>query len=199
MLTLPKLLLVFAVFSFAGSARALSFDLAPGCSSCQGLTGSLAVVDEGASFAVTLTLNSDGYTGDRTGFNQVGFGAIQGWTSASLLSAPASTTTAWSAPVEAVTASNGLCSVGTSSDKVCSHGFADITGGGDHVWKFRVTGGTLKVGEGAEWHIGGQLANAAGAARGQILSESGNPIPEPSAALVFGLCAALVARTTRRA
>lgn len=199
MLKLPMLLLALtSVLGLAGPARALTIDLAPGCGSCQGVTGSLSIVDEGGSFSVTLTLNSDGYTGDRTGFNQVGFGGISGWTSVSLVSSPLSTTTAWSAPVEANTSSNSLCTTGTSSDKICTHGFAVIAGGGDHVWKFTVVGGTLKTGEDA-WHIGAQFANAAGTARGQIISESGTPIPEPSAALVFGLCAALVARATRRA
>ena len=200
MRTLYTLLLGLSLLLSAASAQALGFDLAAGCSSCQGITGGLDIVDGGGSFSVTLTLNSDGYTGDRSGFNQVGFGAIQSWTSVTLDSAPASTTTAWSSPVEAVTAANSLCEVGTSSDKVCTFGFADITGGGDHVWKFTVTGGTLKVGPDAEWHIGAQFANGPGTARGQIISEEGTPgppIPEPTAAMVFGICALVVARRTR--
>lgn len=197
---LSPLLLGLALVGLAGSARALSFDLAPGCGSCDGITGSLDITDNGGSFSVTLTLNSDGYSGGLGGFNQVGFGAIQGWSSVSLVSSPVSTTTAWSNPVEAVTAANDLCTKGTSSDKVCTHGFADITGGGDHVWEFTVTGGTLKLGPDAEWHIGAQFANAAGPAAGKIISEEGSPgpaIPEPSAALVFGVGALLVARMRR--
>jgi len=196
-----SLLLAIAALALAGPAQALSFDLAAGCATCQGLTGSLDITDQGGSFSVTLTLNSDGYGGSRIGLNQIGFGAIQDWTKVVLDSSPTSTTTAWSAPVEAATSANGLCSTGTSSDKVCSYGFAEITGGGDHIWHFTVTGGTLKLEPDATWHIGGQFANAAGATSGQIISEKGvpgSPVPEPTAAMVFGVCALLVARSTRR-
>jgi len=195
---LPSLLLGLALLASAGSARALSFELAPGCSSCEGVTGSLDITDNGGSFSVTLTLDSSGYTGDRNGFNQVGFGAIKDWSSVSLDFSPVATTSAWSAPVEANTSSNGLCTTGTSSDKVCTAGFSDFGGSDVHVWKFTVTGGTLKS---DEWHIGAQFANAAGPARGKIISEEGapgSPIPEPSAAMIFGLCAMVVARSARR-
>jgi hypothetical protein len=52
------------------------------------------------------------------------------------------------------------------------------------------------------WHIGAQFANQAGGARGQILSEEGSPstspIPEPTAALIFGACVFAVSRSGRR-
>lgn len=195
---LPMLLLSIGLLFSAGSASALSFELAPGCSNCEGVTGSLDITDNGGSFSVTLTLDSSGYTGSRLGFNQVGFGAIQNWTSVTLDSPPLTTTTAWSAPVEAVTAANSLCTHGTSSDKVCTYGFASFANGDEHVWKFTVVGGTLKT---DEWHIGAQFANGAGTAVGKIISEDGAPgaaIPEPSAALVFGAGAIAAARSTRR-
>jgi hypothetical protein len=200
---LPTLLLGIFLLAPAGPAAALSFVLAPGCSSCEGVTGSLDITDNGGSFSVALTLDSSGYTGDRAGFNQVGFGAIQGWTSATLDFSPLTTTTAWSAPVEAVTAAQSLCTNGTSSDKLCTYGFADFSKGDLHVWRFTVTGGTLNVGPDAEWHIGAQFANSASRTAGKIISEYGSPnggpaIPEPSAALVFGLCAIVVARRARQ-
>jgi hypothetical protein len=187
--------LVFA--SVAVGADALTIELPTDCESCQGLTGSLEILDLGGSFSVTLTLNSDSYTGARDGINQVGFGGITGWSDVSLLSSPVSSTTAWSAPVEAVTSSNSLCTVGTSSDKVCTSGFVAITGGGDFVWEFAVEGGTLDAGA---WHIGAQFSDLAGPARGQILSEGGSsaPIPEPVAALIFGVCLLAVSRSGRR-
>ena len=73
-------------------------------SGCQGTTLELDVVDLGGSFDITLTINADAYTGSRLGFNQVGFLAIQNWTSVSLVSSP---TTGWSAPTAAVISSNG--------------------------------------------------------------------------------------------
>lgn len=126
---LRSLLVGMALLAFATGAEALTADLPDDCSSCAGLTGSLEIVDLGGSFSVTLTLNSDGYTGSRVGINQVGFGGIENWTSVSLISSPVSSTTAWANPVEAVTASNSLCTNGTSSDKICTHGFVNIMGG----------------------------------------------------------------------
>jgi hypothetical protein len=194
---LPSLLLAVSLFA-AGPAAAISFQLLPGCGSCNGVTGSLDIVDNGGTFSVTLTLDSSGYLGSKDGFNQVGFGAIAGWSSVSLDSSPGTTTTAWSAPVEANTSAAGICTTGTSSDKVCTGGFADFGQGDVHVWKFTVTGGTLKQ---DEWHIGAQFADGPGRSAGSIISEEGTPgpsIPEPSAAVVFGLCAMVVARTSRR-
>jgi hypothetical protein len=198
MLKQPLSLLLSAILAlaFASSAQGVSFFLSlDDCDAdgCQGTTLFMQVDDLGGSFDITLKINADDYTGDRLGINQVGFGAIQGWTSVSLVSAP---TAGWADPVAAVTSSNSLCEVGGSSDKICTHGFVDITGGGDYSWAFNVVGGTLKQ---DEWHIGGQFANSAGPARGQIISSSGIPvIPEPSAALVFGIGALIVAAGARR-
>jgi hypothetical protein len=197
MRTLRSLLVGLALLSFAGGAQALIVDLPDSCSTCQGLTGSLEIVDGGGSFSVKLTLNSDGYTGDRLGLNQVGFGGLGGWSSVSLVSSP---TAGWANPVGSPISSNGPCAnVGAGGGKVCTHGFVNITGGGDFVWEFAVVGGTLKE---TPWHIGAQFANQAGGARGQILSEEGSPstspIPEPTAALIFGACVFAVSRSGRR-
>ena len=158
---------------------------------CQGTTLSLSVVANIGSFDVTLTINSDNYSGTRLGLNQVGFGAIQNWTSVTLDSSP---TTGWSKPTAADVSSAGLCAVGGASDKICTSGFVNITGGGNYTWEFTVTGGTLKPL--SDWHIGGQFADSAAATRGQIIS-AGPAIPEPSAALVFGVGTLLVARRVR--
>ena len=185
---------VVMALALAGSARASSIFL-DNCDSqgCQGTTLSLAVNDNGdGTFDVALTINADNYSGARLGLNQVGFGAIQNWTSVALDSAPNGS---WlNPPVAADVSSNGLCKTGAASDKICTSGFVDITAGGDYKWEFTVTGGTVKPVD--DWHIGGQFADSAGAARGQIISASA-PIPEPSAAFVFGLGTLLVARRAR--
>ena len=197
MRTLRSLLAGLALLSFAGGAQALTVGLPDPCESCKGLTGSLEIVDLGGSFSVKLTLNSDGYTGGatRTGLNQVGFGGIGGWSSVSLVSAP---TAGWAAPVGAPTSSNSLCTNGVGGGKVCTHGFVAITGGGDFVWEFNVVGGTLKD---TPWHIGAQFAKEAGPTQGWILSEEGSPsspIPEPTAALLFGVGVLAAARSGNR-
>lgn len=178
------LVVVIAAFlvSVAGSARATSL-LLDSCDSmgCQGLTLFLDVTDLGGSFDIELTFNADAYSGSRDGLNQVGFKAIQNWTSVSLDSAP---NAGWlNPPLEANTSSNNLCTNGTTSDKVCTHGFVDITGGGDFTWNFTVVGGTLLPT--SDWHIGGQFADAAGPTNGQIISATSAPIPEPDARLAF--------------
>src|SRR5215469_2478911 len=72
---------------------------------CQGTTLSLSVVANIGSFDVTLTINSDNYSGTRLGLNQVGFGAIQNWTSVTLDSSPNGS---WlNPPVAADVSSNG--------------------------------------------------------------------------------------------
>lgn len=202
MRTFRTLFSSLSLLFLAASAQALTYHLPTGCGSCEGVTGSLAIIDDGGSFSVTLTLNTDSYTGTRTGFNQVGFGAIKNWTSVTLVSDPTSSSTPWASPVEANTSSNALCTNGTSSDKVCTHGFVDVQGGGNYVWKFQVIGGTLKTGPDDSWHIGAQFADRAGTARGKIISEAGSatspPVPEPSAALIFSACVILISRNTRR-
>jgi hypothetical protein len=190
--------LALGALLIASSARATSLTL-NNCDAqgCQGTTLFLGVTDNGnGTFDVTLTVNADGYTGTRLGLNQVGFGAIKNWTSVSLLSDPVSSSTAFSDPVAANTSSKALCSTGASSDKVCTSGFVDITSGGDYTWEFRVSGGAMMAV--SDWHIGGQFANSALAVKGQIISASGaGMVPEPSAALLFGLGALLVARRCR--
>ncbi len=160
---------------------------------CQGSTLRLDVQDLGGTFSVSLTIDTTGYTGTRSGLNQVGFKAVQGWSGATLDSAPSA---GWADPVEAVTSSNNLCENGTSSDKVCTYGFVDVTGGGAFTWEFTLTGGSLLPV--SDWHIGGQYADAAGPARGQIISASAAAVPEPSAALAFALGGLVVAAALRR-
>jgi hypothetical protein len=106
----------------------------------------------------------------------------------------------WSSVIEAPINSNSQCSNGNgNSDKACSYALnslLDVTGGGDQTWTFEVVGGTLLAT--TEWHLGAQYADALGTARGKIISAGGPAIPEPSAALLFGASALLVARSTRR-
>ena len=66
-----------ALVGFAGSAQALQFAelTLNDCDAmgCEGSTLYLSVQEEaGGSWLVTYTINTDGYTGDRLGFNQIG-------------------------------------------------------------------------------------------------------------------------------
>ncbi len=195
-----------ALAGFAGSAQALQFAelTLDNCDSmgCAGSTLYLSVQEEpGGSWLVTYTINTDGYTGDKLGFNQIGFKAISGWTSGTVLSSPVGSMTDWNPIFDDPIASNSLCDTSNGdTDKVCIHGFVDITAGGDYTWTFRIDDGTL-ITDTSQWHLGAQYANGHYRARGHIISAEGPggpTVPEPAAAMLFGLGALLVTRSARR-
>lgn len=168
---------------------------------CAGSKLFLSVEDEGGgSWLVTYRINTDDYVGDRTGFNQIGFKAVSGWTDAALISADPGLA-GWSDPAEAPINSNSSCSNSKgNSSKVCVHGYVDTSGGGDYTWQFRLTDGELL--DTSEWHLGAQYANGEGTARGKIISTNavpgaGAPVPEPSGAILFGV-GLFVLRSARR-
>jgi hypothetical protein len=142
-----------------------------------------------------------GYTGSKAGFNQIGFKAIDGWTSGSVLSSPVGLP---AGPLPAIVyddpiASNSLCDTSNGdTDKVCIHGYVNITSGGDYTWTFRIDDGTL-ITDTSEWHLGAQYADGRFRSAGHIISAEGGtpPVPEPTAALLFGLGALLVTRSVR--
>ena len=84
---------MLALVGFAGSAQALQFAklTLDDCDSmgCDGSTLYPSVQEEaGGSFFVTYTINTDGYTGRKAGFNQIGFKVIQGWDVGEITSFP---------------------------------------------------------------------------------------------------------------
>jgi len=199
---------MLALVGFAGSAQALQFaeHSLDDCDSmgCEGSTLYLSAQEEaGGSWLVTYTINTDGYTGSKAGFNQIGFKVIDDWTSGSVLSSPGGLP---AGPLPAIVyddpiASNSLCDKSNGdTDKVCIFGFVNTTGGGDYTWTFRIDDGTL-IEDTSEWHFGAQYADGQFRSAGNILSAEGGttpPVPEPTAALLFGLGALLVTRSVRR-
>lgn len=203
------LLACVAILGLAGAANADTLSIpATGCGSCGGLDLMLDVTDNGGSFDVVLTYSAPAsFAGDAsqsflTALGQAGFKAISGWTSVSLdmVTFDGNPVLGWSAPVEANTSANSLCTTGTSSDKVCTYGFVDLAGGGDAVFEFTVTGGTMLSTD--SWHIGGQFVGQSSLTGqpGHIISESApSPyVPEPNAALVFGVGLFVVSFARRR-
>jgi hypothetical protein len=197
-----------AILGFASSAQSLEMTFAD-CddpdSNCQGATLFLSVEEEvGGSFFVTYTIDTTNYTGDRLGFNQVGFKAITGWTSGTVLSSPVGSLTNWNPvyddPINAGPPDSEVCQTSSGdTDKVCIQGFVDATTvKGEYTWTFRIDDGTL-IENTDEWHLGAQFANGGGRTPGKIISAEGGgaPVPEPTAALLFGLGAVLVTRRAR--
>ncbi|MBW2694229.1 MAG: hypothetical protein JRE57_16635 [Deltaproteobacteria bacterium] len=196
-------MVVSLVAGFAGASQAALLQYAEltlnDCDAmgCEGSTLFLSVQEEaGGSFLVTYTINTDNYTGDRLGFNQIGFKAIKDWTSGTVLSSPTDPTQTWNPIFESPIASNSLCEkTSGNTDKICIHGFVDVTSGGDYTWTFRIDDGTLM--DTSEWHLGAQYADGHYRTAGKIISANAPPIPEPTAALLFGMGALLVVRSAR--
>lgn len=202
--------LAFLLAGFAGSASALQYaeltlndcDLM----GCEGSTLFLSVQEDNGGWIVTYTINTDNYTGSLDGFNQIGFKAIADWTSGSLVSVPTGSYAInepgygpdpWEPVFEAPINSGSLCeNINGNTSKVCIAGFVDISGGGDYTWVFRLEGGTLLDVE--DWHLGAQYAGGPWRSNGHIISAEAAPIPEPTAAVLFGLGAILVTRRLRR-
>jgi len=183
------------------SAISLSID-GTTCGSCDGSDLFLNIVANSTGFDVTLTINADNYNGGKDGMVQVGFGGINGWTSVALTDSPSSSSIGWATPIGANVSSSGLCANGSSTGKICTSGFVDISSGGDYTWEFAVTGGTVATTV-SGLHIGGQYADFADLStrngpRGNLISESGPSIPEPTAALLFCTGMLVTSRANRR-
>ena len=202
---------------FAGSAQAaiLAKLSLTDCDAmgCEGSTLYLQVEDAASydssytsGFVITYTIDTTNYTGadTRIGFNQVGFKVIQGWDSTSIyndvLSAPGDITgDSWDPvyddPINTGSPTAEVCqtSAGDNTSKVCLNGFVDITAGGTYTWVIYLEEGTLM--DVSEWHLGAQYANSRYRSVGRIISAQ---VPEPTAAVLFGLGAILVTRSARR-
>jgi hypothetical protein len=163
---------------------------------CAGSTVGLTVVDGGAgTWDVTLTLDSTGYFGAEDGVVQAGFKAISGASAVTLDSYSDGT---WSTAKFAGISSNSLCAGPGEPDFGCTSGYANIETDKVYTWNFTVTGGTLL--DTSDWAIKFQYCDQSETScKGHILSahEPGNPVPEPSAALVFAV-GLLVARPLLR-
>lgn len=182
--------LLFAAFAGRAGAVSLSFD---DCDAfgCQGASISLDVMENAdGSFDVDLGIDTTDYTGDRTLLTSASFKAIKGVEEGdlSLVSTPGGD---WSEALEA-NINNADCS-GSGNDFACTEGSVEIGASTEPgTWRFHVAQGTLLPT--SDWHIGFKY----GEGNGQIISASA-PIPEPSAALAFGLGALLVGGVLRRA
>lgn len=201
-----------ALIGFAGSAQALQFAelTLDDCDmmGCEGATLYLSLQEQtNGDWIATYTINTDGSTTSLAGFNQVGFKAITGWTSAEVISSPVGSMTnpvpydalvPWNPVTESPIASNSLCEkTNGQTDKICAAGFVNITSGGDYTWVILIEGGTL-ITDTSEWHLGAQYADGRYRSTGHIISAHATPIPEPTAALLFGLGALLVTRSVKR-
>jgi hypothetical protein len=198
-----------ALVGFAGSAHALATTLND-CDAmgCEGSTLFLSVeAAAGGGFDVIYTIDTTNYYGDRLGFNQVGFKAISGWTTGTVTGSPVGSLTDWNPvyddPISVGPPDSDVCqtSGGDNTGWVCIQGFVNaVDTPGEYTWTFHIDDGTLMT-DTSEWSLGGQYANGGGRTPGKILSAEGGDtplVPEPTAALLFGLGAILVTRRAQR-
>jgi hypothetical protein len=204
------LLAAFLLLGIGTAARATTLSL-PDCASCEGSDVSLDITtsDGGATYDVVLTLDSTNYTGPGDSIVQAGFKAFDGLTADDILSMSVSSGT-WTDPELAGINSSGYCDGSGDAGFVCTTGEANIVDSpGEYVFTFKIDGTNLTLLE--EWSIKFQYCDSAtydggeGNCNGHVISEPGtpggdkpgDPVPEPSAALVFagGL---LIASTSLR-
>jgi uncharacterized protein (TIGR03382 family) len=107
----------------------------------------------------------------------------------------------WSSANFAGITSNGLCAGPGEPDFGCTSGYANILTDDVYTWTFLVEGGTLL--DTSSWAIKFQYCNQSDTScEGHILSahagEPGNPVPEPSAAIVFAAGMLVAAPLMRR-
>jgi hypothetical protein len=177
--------MLFLLMGSAAPATTLNLDNCD-ADGCEGSSVFLTVEDAGGgNWNVTLGLDSTGYTGDLDGVVQAGFKAIDGASDITLVSFSDGS---WDAAEFAGISSNGLCAGPGEPDFGCTSGYANIETNKEYTWNFFVEGGTLL----SEWTIKFQYCDQGDeSCRGHLISapgrpgEPGNPIPEPSAALVF--------------
>ena len=186
-----------------GAAHATTLQLSD-CDSfgCQGSSISLDVVSDGSgNWDVTLGIDSTNYDGSKSGVVQAGFKAIEGFSSVTLVSF---TDGSWSPAVEGGVSSSSLCAPNSSSDFACTSGYADVVNDTSSTWVFKVAGGTVLPEWTIKFQYGDEQAPKNGYS-GNIISapgtpgDPGNPVPEPSAALVFGVALLVASRGARRA
>jgi len=201
------LLPLAALLLLAGPAQALSLTL-DDCDSmgCEGVSLFASATDNmDGTTTLIFQIDTTGYTPEsnpeRYGFNQVSVKMLSNdWTSAQLVSAPGpipDDPNGWLDPaVEATVSANHLCGTGTSSGKICTHGFSSFSIGDVLEWEFLVTGGDIKPTD--DWSFMAQFASSADATQGHIISAHSEPIPEPTAALCFGVGLATFSLSRRR-
>lgn len=212
-----RLALTLAFLMLAGAAQADSITIGPdNCDSCAGLTLGLEINQVGDDVEIFLSYSApDGWTGDEEWENYTsvikgGFGGVKGW-GAEDITLHSITIDGddyayfdqWSSGTEANTNSNGeACSKGTTTDKGCVYSFSgdgsiDLEGGGTAVFAFWIEDATV-MDDLHDWKIGGQICDNRddpSTCKGHIISES---IPEPTAALCFGVGLAAFAAFRRR-
>ena len=200
MARLSAVLGVAALLGFGSGAHALVLTI-ENCPTCNGADISLEVIEGGSGYLATYSIDFTDFdrvaaaspnhmTLTSIGFKAFNKGLVDG--DVSFLGSPPGV---WGAPIIGEI-SNAGCTNGSNAGLICASGalaIPDASAGTQlYSWVFDIAANaTLKM---DEWSIRGSF----GPANGWVISESGTPIPEPAAALVFAGGAILVAYRLRK-
>jgi len=173
----------------ARPATALTID----CSSagCLGGVYTLDVAETASNqYIATYTIDTTGaFSVGATSLVDINIRVANDFSHVTLLSGPGASVS--TGPL----AGNGCNSRGTSAGFFCGDLSSDLAVGGVYTWRIQFRADRLLD----EWHVGARYASPTHR-RGWVISESGrsNPIPEPSAALVFGMGLLVAGSTVKR-
>lgn len=195
---------LFALVFSASAASALSIDFGGADDpSLHGTTGSLSIdgpIDAGTgTFDVVWSMDFTGYEGSATQHPYLTNIAFKAFSDISFVDIDS---IVWTTPTDGtlvypsnINGQSGGCVTGSGSEAgmVCVDldPYVDATSGGEIVASFTVTGDLL----GDSWSYRGKF----GPERGWVISESGAPVPEPTAAMLFAAGLLLARFRMRRA
>jgi hypothetical protein len=168
---------ILAIVGFAGSANALTIDCAD--AGCIGGTYTLDIISTGLdTYAATYTIDTSGvFDVAATTLNDVEFKVSNDYSDIFLSSGPSGSV------VGGPLSGNG-CN-GNNDTFICVDLTPDLSIGGVYVWD--ITFSSTALIDESDWHVGARYT-APDHQSGWVISESSGaaPVPEPTAALLFG-------------
>jgi hypothetical protein len=172
----------------AGSSSALTVDCAT--AGCIGGVYTLDVVSTGVdTYQATYTIDTSGaFSVGATFLEDLNFKVANDYSNVLLLSGPTGGLVA--GPL------TGQGCGGNNGSFVCVELAPELTVGSAHTWEiqFQTTGLIAED----EWHVGARYTSET-KRTGWVISETGSaPVPEPTAALLFGAGLLVASRATRR-
>lgn len=174
---------------FTAETRALTIDCAT--VGCIGGVYTLDVAETAPNlYLATYTIDTTGvFSVGATTLADINIKVANAYLTPTILSGPSGT-------VGAGPLNGGGCGGGNDSF-ICSDLSPDLAVGGVYTWKIQF-GATSLIDVG-EWHVGARYT-APGKEKGWVISEISpvNPVPEPSAALVFGFGMLVAGRVVKR-
>ena len=190
---LPIISLMFLLMAGSATAMSATFNGA----SLHGATGTLDITETttDGTYSVVWSLDPEGYEGSATNhpyLTDIGFKAFHSVSSVSLVSIAPGGNTADDPLLGGI--SNSGCTAGSSGGFVCTTNIdpmIEVAGATEMIEATFLVEGDLMDGG---WSFKGKY----GEGNGWVISESAAPVPEPSAALVFGLGLVTVGMRLRR-